>query len=82
MRVRTIPQLYEELKRMDPDSAMTYATLRRLIVTGKIPSVRTSDKPNGKYLVTVEALEAYMNGSSQSAADDPAPGYGQIRPVV
>ena len=82
MRVRTIPQLYKEVKRIDPDSAMTEATLRRLIVTGKIPSVRTSDSPNAKYLATVEALEAYMNGSTQTAATDPAPGYGQVRPVV
>lgn len=81
MRVRTISQLVKEVKRIDPDSAMTEATLRRLVVTGKIPSVRSSDNPNSKYLVTVEALEAYMSGSTQSE-EDPAPGYGQIRPVV
>ena len=81
MRVRTIEQLYKELKKIDPDSAITKSTLRRLIVSGQIPSFRSSGMENGKYLVTVEALEAYMNGSSQSASDDPAPGYGQIRPV-
>lgn len=81
MRVRTISQLVKEVKRIDPDSAMTEATLRRLVVTGKIPSVRSSDNPNSKYLVTVEALEAYMSGSTQNE-EDPAPGYGQIRPVV
>ena len=81
MRVRTISQLYDEVKRIDPESAMSKSTLRRLIVTGKIPSVRSSDTPNGKYLVTVEALEAYMSGSTKNE-EDPAPGYGQIRQVV
>jgi len=77
MRVRTISQLYKEVKRIDPDSALTPTALRRLVISGKIPSARAGKK----YLVTVEALEAYMNGSTQSAAHDPAPGYGQIRPV-
>ena len=82
MRVRTIAQLVKEVKRIDPDSAMTETTLRRLVVTGKIPSVRASNNPNSKYLVTVEALEAYMSGSTQIAEPDPAPVFGQIRPVV
>ena len=81
MRARTIEQLYNEVKRLDPETSLTYGTLRRLVVSGKIPSVRTSDHPNGKYLVTMEALEAYMNGSTQTACNVPAPGYGQIRPV-
>lgn len=78
MRVRTISQLYNEVKRIDPDSALTPTALRRLVISGKIPSARAGKK----YLVTVEALEAYMNGSTQSATDDPAPGYGQIRPLA
>ena len=78
MRVRTIPQLYEEVKRIDPDSALTQTALRRLVVSGKIPSA----KAGKKYLVTVEALEEYMNGSGQIIDHTPAPGYGQIRPVV
>ena len=78
MRVRTITQLYDEIKRIDPDSALTPTALRRLVITGKIPSA----KAGKKYLVTVEALEAYMNGTTQSADNSPALGYGQIRPVV
>ena len=77
MRVRTISQLYGEVKRIDPDSALTPTAIRRLVITGKIPSARAGKK----YLVTVEALEAYMNGSTQTTDNVPAPQYGQIRPV-
>lgn len=75
MRVRTIEQLYEEVKRMDPETALTKTALRNLVISGAIPSRRAGQK----YLVTVEALETYMNGAASSAAH--VPGYGEIRPV-
>lgn len=76
MRVRTIEQLYADVKRLDPDTALTKTALRRLVLSGDIPSRRAGQK----YLVTMEALEAYMNGVQ--AEPKPAPGYGGIRPVV
>lgn len=76
MRVRTIEQLYADVKRLDPDTALTKTALRRLVLSGDIPSRRAGQK----YLVTMEALEAYMNGGQADAK--PAPGYGEIRPVV
>lgn len=76
MRVRTIEQLYSDVKRLDPDTALTKTALRRLVLSGDIPSRRAGQK----YLVTMEALEAYMNGGH--AEPKPAPGYGEIRPVV
>lgn len=76
MRVRTIEQLYSDVKRLDPDTALTKTAIRRLVLSGDIPSRRAGQK----YLVTMEALEAYMNGVQ--AEPKPAPGYGEIRPVV
>ena len=76
MRVRTIEQLYADVKRLDPGTALTKTALRRLVLSGDIPSRRAGQK----YLVTMEALEAYMNGGQADAK--PAPGYGEIRPVV
>ena len=75
MRVRTIEQLYADVKRLDPDTALTKTALRRLVLSGDIPSRRAGQK----YLVTMEALEAYMNGGQ--VEQKPAPGYGEIRPV-
>ena len=75
MRVRTIEQLYAEVKRIDPESALSRTGLRRLVVSGAIPS----RKAGNKYLVTVEALEAFMSGEQPQSA--PAPGFGAIRPV-
>ena len=75
MRVRTIEQAYAEIKKIDPDCALGKSGLRRLIVSGQIPSRRAGNK----YLVTMEAVEAYMNG--ETVHHEPAPGYGEIRPV-
>ena len=75
MRVRTIEQCYEEIKKNDPDCALGNSGLRRLVVSGQIPSRRVG----AKYLVTLEAVEAYMNG--EIVNQTPAPGYGEIRPV-
>lgn len=74
-KMRSILQCFEELQKIDPDTALTKTALRRLIVTGQIPSVRVGQK----YLVSMEALEAYLTGSMDG--HEPAPGYGQIRPV-
>ena len=40
MRMRSINDAYGELKNSDPNTAMTLSGLRRLVGTGKIPSVR------------------------------------------
>lgn len=75
MRVRTIDQCYDEIKRNDPDCALGKSGFRRLVVSGQIPS----RKIGAKYLVDVESVEAFMRGESIPTA--PAPGYGAIRPV-
>lgn len=40
MKIRTINEAYEGLKNTDPETAMTLSGLRRLVATGKIPSIR------------------------------------------
>lgn len=74
-RMRTIDQLYGELRGMDPETALTRTALRTLVTSGRIPSVRVGQK----YLVSLEALEAYLAGSTDG--HEPAPGYGKIRSV-
>ena len=36
-RMRTIPQAYEELKRIDPNTAITLRAIRRMVNDGLIP---------------------------------------------
>jgi len=55
-RVRTITQLHKELLEADPGCALTKTALRRLVVTGSIPSTRVG----AKYLVSREAVERYL----------------------
>lgn len=75
MRVRTIEQLFDEVRRIDPETALTKTAIRRLVVAGEIPSRRAGTK----YLVDLDTLEAYMKGDLKPPV--PAPGCGEIRPV-
>jgi len=56
-RMRTIEKAAAELKAADPETALSEYMLRRLILSGQIPSV----KPGGKYLVNMDVLERYLN---------------------
>ncbi len=69
--LRTIKVAAAFFKRVDPQTALTEYAIRTLLRTGKVPCVRVGKK----YLVTIEALEAYLapdqpterNGSAGSA---------------
>ena len=58
-RVRTIEQLHKELLVDDLGCALTKTALRRLVITGAIPSTRVG----AKYLVSREAVEKYMEAA-------------------
>ena len=38
-RMRTIPKAFEELKKLDPDTALTKTTLEKMVKRGEIPVV-------------------------------------------
>ena len=42
--MRTLKQAYETIRETDPDSALTMTALRRLVVSGKLPSVRAGSR--------------------------------------
>lgn len=69
-RMRTLPQAVEYLRQTDPDTALTFSALRRLVLAGEIPHVRVGTKR----LVALEDLEDYLERGS------PSPAVG-IRPV-
>lgn len=57
-KLRTISQAADYIKTVDPDTALTQTAVRRLVVTGKIPSIRAGNK----YLISLENLDAYLSG--------------------
>ena len=57
-RMRTIDQAAAWLQENDPGTAFTKTALRRLVVSGKLPSVRVGQK----YLVNLDTMEDYLLG--------------------
>ena len=62
-RMRTIDQAAAWLQENDPDTAFTKTALRRLVVSGKLPSVMIGQK----YLINLDTMEDYLQGSSPAS---------------
>ena len=77
MRTRTITQAARWVREKDPETALTPTAIRRLVITGEIPSRRAGNK----FLLDLDVLEDYMKGSQPVNQPGPAPEIGQIRPV-
>ena len=63
MKMRTIEQAAAYIQQSDPETAITKTALRRLVTTGQLPSVRVGVK----YLVSLEALDAYLSDAEPAA---------------
>ena len=72
-KMRTISQAYEEIKTADANTALTERALRCAVKRGEIPCVRIGNK----VLVSMDAVAAYMNGSTVVPLRKD--GYGQVR---
>lgn len=59
--MRTIEQAVAEIRTEDPNTALTKTALRRLVVSGTVPSVRVG----AKYLLDMAALDSYLAGEQQ-----------------
>ena len=55
---RTIREPAACLKSQDPQTCLTETAIRTLVRSGRVPCGRVGKK----YLVTIEALEAYLSG--------------------
>lgn len=60
-KMRTLTEAVAEIHAADPATALTRSALRRLVVTGAVPSVRIGQK----YLVDLDALDDYLGGQPQ-----------------
>ena len=56
MRMRTIDQVAEYVRAMDPDRALTKTAIRRKVLAGGIPS----SKAGRKYLLDLDRLEEFL----------------------
>ena len=60
-RLRTIEQAYRHFKEADKETAVTRNSIRKLIINGTIPSL----KSGSKYLIDLNALEDYFSIGEQ-----------------
>ncbi len=60
--MRGIKEAMEEIKAADPKTALTEYALRRLVLSGGLPSVRLGIK----YLVNMDVLTEYLSGTPRS----------------
>lgn len=72
-RVRTINKGYDELFRDDPGTSLTRTAFRRMVVSGKVPSVRVGTK----FLIDLDEVETYLRGSVPAAV--PVQGIREVR---
>ena len=59
-RIRTIDTPYEEIRKNDPDTAISRNYIRQIVRDGTIPSIRTGNK----YLVSMQVLEEYIKSQT------------------
>ena len=63
MRTRTIDSAFEELKNIDPNTAVSKHYIRQLIISNKIPY----RKAGNKYLFDFDRLVEYLEGGNYLA---------------
>lgn len=64
LHTRTIREAAGWFKSQDPQTCLTETAIRTLVRSGRVPCVQVGKK----YLVTIEALEAYLSGSEAAPA--------------
>lgn len=75
-RMRTVPEAYNELKRLDADTAITLTALRRMVKRGELPVVHVGNKR----LVNLDTLlDRLYNPAEPEPLQQP---YGVIRRIV
>ena len=75
-RMRTIDQAAAYIHERDGETALTKTALRRMVVTGALPSVRVG----AKYLINLDSMEDFLEaGTSRIVTPMPS---GTIRAVM
>ncbi len=66
IHARTIKEAAAHYKKLDPHTALTETAIRMLIRTGQIPSAMIGKK----YLVSLEALDAFLAGKAPASIEN------------
>ncbi len=59
-KIRTIRKAAAEIRKQDPDTAITEYFIRQLVSTGEIPSI----KSNSKSMINMQDLYNYIGGNN------------------
>lgn len=65
MRLRTQAQIMQELKEIDPETSLTPHALRRMVLSGQIPTIRSGRR----YLIDLDRFEEYLQQASPGGLD-------------
>jgi excisionase family DNA binding protein len=65
-RMRTIDGVADYFQQIDSETAITKTALRRLVVSGALPSVRVGKK----YLIDLDQVEIFLSSNTTSASDE------------
>lgn len=63
-RIRTIPNAYKEIKKIDPDTDFSMRALRKMVNSGEIPTVKISNKVLINLDLLIEKLSCYNNNDT------------------
>ena len=76
-RMRTAPEALAEIKRNDPDTALTLTAIRRMINDGTLPHIPVKSKR----LINLDTLYGILNGTIE-ATSECAEDYGKVRSIA
>jgi len=74
-RMRTLSEAMSYLRIQDPETCITPYALRRMVKSGTIPVWKSGNK----YLINIDALEAYLSNLLPAMAKDE---HGKIRRII
>lgn len=65
-RMRMMKEAFEEIKQTDPNTALTPNALRKMVVSGDIPSIRIGSR----YLINLDHLEKFLSTPTYKGKSD------------
>ena len=80
IRIRMMKEAFEEIKKADPRTAITMNYIRRLILSGAIPSIRVGNR----HLINMDDLEDYLANPKRQEIDRVriySQAGGKIKPI-
>lgn len=64
VKMRTIPNAYKELLRIDPNTNLSLKMLRKMVKDGEIPSIKVSSKVLINFDLLLDILSCYNNNAT------------------